>query len=100
VRKACLTILVLTNPFDHWAKAQSELASVFDKNGKKVRRPPLRWPEVANEPLAIEGVASEPPLHFVSKCMNEGEVVFSLKTEARFVFNLELKNEEQWFFSL
>ena len=40
-----------TNPLDHWAKAQSELASVFDKNGKGVR-----WP-----PLAIEGVANEPP---------------------------------------
>ena len=93
MRKACLTILVLTNPFDHWAKAQYELASVFDKNGKKVDE---GW----QEPLAIEGVASEPPLHFVSKCMNEGEVVFSLKTEGRFVFNLELKNEEQWFFSL
>ena len=41
------------------ALAQSKLASVFDKNGKGVR-----WP-----PLAIEGMANEPPLHFVSKCM-------------------------------
>jgi hypothetical protein len=32
--------------------------------------------------------------------MNEGEVVLSLKTENRFVFNFGLKNEEQWFFSL
>ena len=34
---------------DHCTKAQSELASVFYKNGK--------------------GLANEPPLHFVSKCM-------------------------------
>ena len=34
------------HPLDHWTKAQSELASVFDKNGKGV----------ANEPLAVEGV--------------------------------------------
>ena len=52
------------------------------------RWPPLRWPGVANEPpfrfrqkrmlIQIglcpmnEGVRWPPPLHFVSKCMNEG----------------------------
>ena len=43
------------------ALAQSKLASVFDKNGKGVRWPPPRWPGVANEPLASEGVAFETP---------------------------------------
>ena len=44
-------------PLVHWAKAQSELASVFDKNGKGV----------AIEGVAIEGVAFEP----LPACINK-----------------------------
>ena len=53
-------------------KVQSELASVFDKKGKGVRRPPPRWPGVANEPLAIEGVADEPQLVLLPLTLQKG----------------------------
>jgi hypothetical protein len=38
----------------------------------------------------IEGVANEPPLHFVSKCMNEGMAFETPKSEetSLFVFYL------------
>jgi hypothetical protein len=38
----------------HWTKVQSELAYILTQNVKGVRWPPLRWPGVANEPLASE----------------------------------------------
>ena len=40
-------------------KAQSELASVFNKNGNGVRRPPLAIEGVANNPPANEGVQDQ-----------------------------------------
>ena len=53
---ASVFVKMLGHPFDghplvHWTKVQSELAYILIQNVKGV----------ANEPLAIEGVTNEPP---------------------------------------
>jgi hypothetical protein len=56
------------DPLVHWTKVQSELAYILIQNVKGVRWPPPRssvfdknGKGVANEPLAVEGVAFETP---------------------------------------